>query len=189
MAADYVLLGLGNPGPPYRGTRHNAGAAFVEELSRRYCIPITRRKYRSLVGEGRIEGRSCLLALPQTYMNLSGQAARRMITYTGTPISRLVVIYDDLDLPLGRIRLRRDGGSGGHRGVGSIMENLGERAFIRLRIGIDRPPPDVPSEDYVLSRFRKSEAPLFREALDRAVQAVERLLTVGLDKAMSLSNA
>lgn len=189
MAADFILLGLGNPGPPYRGTRHNAGAALVEELSRRYGIPITRKKYRSLVGEGRIEGRSCLLALPQTYMNLSGQAARRILTYTGTPLSRLVVIYDDLDLPLGRIRLRRNGGSGGHRGVSSIMESLGERAFVRLRIGIDRPPAGVPPEDYVLSRFKKSEAPLLREALDRAVEAVGRILTVDLGKAMSLSNA
>lgn len=188
MPVDYIVAGLGNPGLPYRGTRHNAGAALVEELSKRHAIPLTGKKYRSLTGRGAISGRDCLLCLPQTYMNLSGQAVKRMLTYSDAPLSHLVIACDDLDLPLGRIRLRLGGGSGGHRGLSSIMESTGENKFVRLRIGIDRPPGSMAAEDYVLKRFNRSEGPLVGEALDRAIQALETLFSQGLDKAMSLFN-
>lgn len=189
MPVDYIVAGLGNPGPAYRGTRHNAGAALVEELSKRHCIPLTGKKYRSLTGRGIIAGRDCLLSFPQTYMNLSGQAVKRMLTYTGAPLSRLLIACDDLDLPLGRLRLRLGGGSGGHRGLASVIESTGENMFIRLRIGIDRPPGNMAAEEYVLKQFGRTETPLVGETLERAVQALETLLSQGLDKAMSLFNA
>jgi PTH1 family peptidyl-tRNA hydrolase len=188
MPVDYIVAGLGNPGLAYRGTRHNAGAALIEELSKRHSIPLTGKKYRSLTGRGIISGRDCLLALPQTYMNLSGQAVRRMLTYTGAPLSHLVIACDDLDLPLGRIRLRLGGGSGGHRGLSSIIESTAGNIFIRLRIGIGRPPGNMAAEEYVLKRFNRTETPLVGETIDRAAQAVETLLSQGIDKAMSLFN-
>jgi PTH1 family peptidyl-tRNA hydrolase len=181
-------VGLGNPGPQYRGTRHNAGAQFVETLSRRHHIPLDVAKYSSLTGRGDIAGRACILALPQTYMNLSGRAVKRMLSFTNTPVASLVVAHDDLDLPPGRIRLRTGGGAGGHRGVGSLIDHLQDPGFVRLKIGIGRPPPGHDAEGFVLGRFTRAERDLVTGAVDRGVQAVETLLTEGIDKAMSLFN-
>ena len=189
MPVEYVIVGLGNPGAPYQGTRHNAGASLVEELARRHRILLNRTKYRSTTGQGPIAGATCLLALPQTYMNLSGQAVRRMLTYTGTPAEKLLAVHDDLDLPLGRIRLRRGGGSGGHRGISSTADSVGESGFMRLKIGIGRPPEGMPAENYVLARFHKKEAPLIASALENAAEAVEMLISDGLERTMSRFNA
>jgi PTH1 family peptidyl-tRNA hydrolase len=189
MALEYIFAGLGNPGTPYLKTRHNAGAEVVEELAIKHRIPLDRSKYRSLVGQGNISGRSCLLALPQTYMNLSGQAVKRMLTYTGTPPVRLVVIHDDLDLPLGRIRMRAGGGAGGHRGIGSVIASLQTGDFLRLKIGIGRPPAAQTAEDFVLRRFNREERSLFLHTRERAVEALESLVADGLEKTMSLFNS
>jgi PTH1 family peptidyl-tRNA hydrolase len=161
----------------------------VEELAKRHRILLNRTKYRSTTGQGPIAGATCLLALPQTYMNLSGQAVRRMLTYTGTPAEKLLAVHDDLDLPLGRMRLRRGGGSGGHRGISSIADSIGESGFMRLKIGIGRPPEGMPAENYVLSRFNKREAPLIASALENAAEAVEMLISDGLERTMSRFNA
>lgn len=189
MPVEYVIVGLGNPGPPYQGTRHNVGASLVEELAKRHGISLNRTKYRSTVGQGPIAGVACLLALPQTYMNLSGQAVRRMLTYTATPPEKLLAVHDDLDLPLGRMRLRSGGGSGGHRGISSIADSIGESGFMRLKIGIGRPPEGMPADRFVLARFHKKEAPLITSALENAAGAVEMLVSDGLERTMSLFNA
>jgi PTH1 family peptidyl-tRNA hydrolase len=189
MSLDYIFAGLGNPGAPYIRTRHNAGAEVVGELGSRHRISINRSKYHSLVGQGRISGRPCLLAIPQTYMNLSGQAIRRMLTYTGTPLERLVIIHDDLDLPLGRLRLRAGGSAGGHRGVASVIASAQCGDFLRLKIGIGRPTAGEATEDFVLRRFSREERPTFLDARERAAQALESLVADGLEKTMSLFNS
>jgi len=184
----YIVAGLGNPGPAYHGTRHNAGAVFIQRLSARHHIPLDTEKYRSLIGRGEIGGRHCLIALPQTYMNLSGQAVKRMLSYTGTPFSSLLVAHDDLDLPLGKIRLRRGGGSGGHRGVQSVIDHLQTADFLRLKIGIGRPLPGRDAEGYVLGRFAPAERVILTESLNNAEKAVATLLADDPGKAMSLFN-
>lgn len=189
MSLEYLFAGLGNPGTPYLRTRHNAGAEVVEDLASKCRIPIKQSKYRSLVGRGSVSGRPCLLAIPQTYMNLSGQAVKRMLTYTGTPPSRLVIIHDDLDLPLGRLRLRAGGSAGGHRGVASVIASLQTGDFLRLKIGIGRPPAAQSTEDFVLRRFNREERPTFLQARERAALALESLVADGLEKTMSLFNS
>jgi PTH1 family peptidyl-tRNA hydrolase len=189
MSLEYIFAGLGNPGTPYHRTRHNAGAEVIEELGARHRIAVSRSKYHSLVGQGSVSGRPCLLAIPQTYMNLSGQAVKRMLTYTGTLPSHLVIIHDDLDLPLGRLRLRAGGSAGGHRGVASVIASLQSGDFIRLTIGIGRPPAAQPTEDFVLRRFSREERPTFLQARERAVDALESLVADGLEKTMSLFNS
>ena len=130
-----------------------------------------------------------MLALPQTYMNLSGMAVKRILAYTGTPPSSLVVAHDDLDLPLGRIRIRVGGSAGGHRGVSSIIDHLQTGDFVRLKIGIGRPPPGMRTEDYVLSRFTGKEKAIFSQSIARSIEACESLVVKGIDAAMNNFNA
>jgi PTH1 family peptidyl-tRNA hydrolase len=183
-----VLAGLGNPGRAYHGTRHNAGAAFVSYLAECQGVTLDTEKYRSLVGRGQLANHACLFALPQTFMNLSGHAVKRMLSYTGTPVSALVAVHDDLDLPLGRIRLRVGGGAGGHRGVQSIIDLLQTRDFLRLKIGIGRPPEGTSAERYVLAKFPAADRKVLAEAHTRAREAVETAILEGPAKAMSLFN-
>ena len=172
MSFACVLAGLGNPGRTYHGTRHNAGAAFVSHLAKGQGVALDTAKYRSLVGRGQLAERPCLFVLPQTYMNLSGHAVKRALSYTGTPVSSLVAVHDDLDLPLGRIRLRLGGGAGG-----------------RLKIGIGRPPAGTSAERFVLARFPAADRKVLAEAHLRARAAVETAILEGPAKAMSLFNS
>jgi len=189
MAFDRIVVGLGNPGPRYARTRHNAGFLAVEALAAAAGILLRQQRHGALVGEGRIGGRRCLLALPQTFMNRSGESVRRILDFTGAAVADLLVVTDDLDLPLGRLRLRRGGGAGGHRGLASILDHLGDQGFARLRIGIGRPPERVPAEAYVLQDFAAGERPLLDEALTRAREAAEAVIAEGLDAAMNRFNA
>ena len=189
MAIDHVLVGLGNPGPRYARTRHNAGFLLLERLAAENRIDLARERHGALVGEGRVAGRRCLLALPQGYMNRSGEPVRRILAFTGTGPESLLVAHDDLDLPLGRLRLRLGGGAGGHRGVASILEQLAGAPFARLKIGVSRPPPGLPAEAYVLQEFLPGEREVLREALERGTAAVETLLARGLEAAMNGFNA
>lgn len=141
-----------------------------------------------MLGEGRIAGRRLLLALPQTYMNRSGESVRRLLAYADADPGTLIVAHDDLDLPLGRLRLRRGGGAGGHRGIASILEHLGDAPFVRLKIGISRPPEAVPVEAYVLQEFAAAERDALREVLGRGAAALEVYLARGLEAAMNASN-
>lgn len=188
MAIDSVLVGLGNPGPRYERTRHNAGFLLLERLAAANGIDLARERHGARVGEGRIAGKRCLLALPQTFMNRSGDPVRRLLAFTGAEPSSLVVAHDDMDLPLGRLRLRIGGGAGGHRGIASILEHLGGADFVRLKIGVGRPPEGVPAEAYVLQEFAVAERELLAGALERAEAAVETLLARGLTAAMNACN-
>jgi len=188
LASDTVIVGLGNPGPQYERTRHNAGFLLLGELAAAHNIRIRQERHGALVGEGSIGAHRCLLALPQTYMNRSGDSVRRLLAFTGLGPGELVVVHDDMDLPLGRLRLRRGGGAGGHRGIASLLEHLGDPEFTRLKIGVGRPPEGVPAESYVLQEFAASERDTLRETLSRGVAVLEVLLARGLAAAMNVCN-
>lgn len=188
MAFDSVLVGLGNPGTRYERTRHNAGFLLVERLAAAHGIDLGRERHGSRVGEGRIAGRRCLLAQPQTFMNRSGEAVRRILSFTGTDAASLLVAHDDMDLPFGRLRLRAGGGAGGHRGIASILEHLADPGFLRLKIGVGRPPEGVPAEAWVLQEFGAAERAALPEVLGRGVEAIEVLLARGPAAAMNACN-
>jgi PTH1 family peptidyl-tRNA hydrolase len=188
MAIDTVIVGLGNPGPRYERTRHNAGFLLVGELAAAHGIAIRQERHGALVGDGGIGAHRCLLALPQTYMNRSGDSVRRLLSFTGLEPGALVVVHDDMDLPLGRLRLRRGGGAGGHRGIASLLEHLGSPDFTRLKIGVGRPPDGVPAEGYVLQEFAASERDTLGDTLARGVAALEVFLARGLEAAMNACN-
>lgn len=183
----FLLVGLGNPGRKYQGNRHNIGFMAVERLASKYQIAMNKVQQRAVVGDGRILGHSVLIARPQTYMNDSGTAVGPLADYYKIPPSHVLVVYDELDLPLGTIRLRPQGGAGGHNGMKSIIQHLGQE-FPRLRLGIGRPPGRMPPAAYVLQDFGKDEAPLVAEVLDTAVAAMETYLEAGIDAAMTRHN-
>jgi PTH1 family peptidyl-tRNA hydrolase len=184
-----LIVGLGNPGQEYSKHRHNIGFRVVDALARAHGFEFSRRKgAKARVAEGRIGGRPVILVKPQTFMNLSGQAVVRLSRTRGIPPESILVIYDDLDLPLGRLRLRPDGGSGGHKGMRSIIDALGTQSFPRLRVGIDRPPGQMDPADYVLHPFDDRQKPLLADAVARAVAAVELWLAEGIVAAMDEFN-
>lgn len=185
----FLIVGLGNPGPEYARTRHNAGFALVEALAERWQATWhVARRFRARVARARWNGRTLLLAQPQTFMNASGEAVGPMVRFYRLPLERLLVAVDDADLPLGEIRLRPRGSSGGHHGLESIEAALGSREFARLRIGIGRAPGAREITDYVLSRFSPHEAALLKKVLARAAEQVECWLAEGIHKAMSRYN-
>jgi len=182
-----LIVGLGNPGREYAGTRHNVGFEVVTLLSRRHNIPLGERGFRALYGRGTIAGQPVCLFLPMTYMNLSGEAVGAVSRFYRIPPEEMIVILDDVNLPVGQIRLRTQGSSGGQKGLESILQQLGTEAVPRVRVGIGRPSNgDVVS--YVLSRFKKEEEPLIQEAIERAADAVEDVLREGWNVAMSRYN-
>lgn len=184
-----LIVGLGNPGKEYASHRHNVGFQVVDALARAHGLRFSRCKgARAHLAEGQIGGKPVLLAKPQTFMNLSGQAVGRLSRTHGIPPERILVVYDDLDLPLGRLRLRPEGGSGGHKGMRSIIEVLGTHSFPRLRVGIDRPPTGVDPTDYVLQPFDPDQKPILNRAVDQAVAAVECWLLEGIEMAMERFN-
>lgn len=182
-----LVAGLGNPGREYQKNRHNVGFMAVERLARAYGISLSQVEQRSVVGSGHIAGRSVILAKPQTFMNKSGNAIGPLVNYYKIDPADAVVIYDDLDLPLGTLRLREQGGAGGHNGMKSIIQHLGN-GFPRLRLGIDRPPGRMPPAAYVLQDFGDEEWPIVEQVLDRAVDVVGILLRDGIELAMSRFN-
>ncbi|UCC64699.1 MAG: aminoacyl-tRNA hydrolase [Anaerolineae bacterium] len=183
----YLVVGLGNPGCKYARNRHNVGFVTVDRLAQRHGLTFARQKGRAKIVEGAIAGQRTVLAKPQTYMNLSGESVARLARFFKIPSEHMLVVYDDLDLPLARLRLRPDGGSGGHKGLKSIIERLGTQAFPRLRIGIGRPVHGDPV-DYVVQDFTADEWIDMDVALDRAVTAVEHWLAHGVDAAMNVFN-
>ncbi|CCW33984.1 peptidyl-tRNA hydrolase [Chthonomonas calidirosea] len=182
-----LIVGLGNPGREYAGTRHNVGFEVVTLLSKRHGIPLSERGFRALYGRGVIEGEPVCLFLPMTYMNLSGEAVGAISRFYRIPPEDMIVILDDVNLPLGQIRLRAQGSSGGQKGLESILQHLGTEAVPRVRVGIGRP-SDGDVVSYVLSRFKREEEPLVQEATMRAADAVEYVLKEGWNKAMSRFN-
>ncbi|HWR58249.1 MAG TPA: aminoacyl-tRNA hydrolase [Thermodesulfovibrionales bacterium] len=182
----WIIVGLGNPGRRYARTRHNLGFMVVDEIAERYGIEL-RKKDLYLIGKGSIEDSSVVLMEPLTFMNLSGLAVRGAMTKNNVQPERLVIVHDDIDMETGRLKMRKKGSSGGHRGIESIIESIGTKEFIRVKIGVGRE-EGVAAEDYVLRKFRKDELPLIKEAVVRAVDAIETIIINGIDKAMNSFN-
>ncbi len=184
----YLIAGLGNPGPEYADNRHNVGFRCLDRLAQTHRLAFRRRQKRAQVTSGRIQGHRVVLVKPQTFMNKSGESVARLAQFYKVDLERLMVVYDDLDLLPGTIRLRPSGGSGGHRGVRSIIHQLGSQEVPRLRIGIGRPPGRMDPADYVLQDVSGEEAILFDRVLDRAVDAIEIWLDEGIRRAMDEHN-
>lgn len=185
----YLIVGLGNPGAEYTRTRHNAGFLLVERLACRWQAEWSRaKKFAALLARVRRGERRVVLCRPQTFMNASGEAVRAVTDYYSVPLGRLLVVVDDADLPLGELRLRGRGSSGGHHGLESIEQHLGSREFARLRIGIGRQADAREITDHVLGRFSAAETALIEESLDVAAEQVDCWLDAGIGKAMSQFN-
>lgn len=184
----FIIVGLGNPGREYRDTRHNIGFMVIERLCKVMGISLSRVQSKALVGIGILEEQRIVVAKPQTYMNLSGQSVSGLVHFYKTPPECLMIAHDDLDLPLGTLRLRPGGGAGGQKGMGSIIQQLGTQDIARMRLGIGRPPGQMDPSDYVLQRFTKNEQPLLDQVLDRAEGAVREFVRQGLQMAMNQYN-
>jgi len=183
----FLIVGLGNPGPRYERNRHNIGFQCLDRLASEHHISVTRKRFRALVGEGQIAGRRAVLLKPQTFMNDSGLAVAPAVRWYNIPPERILVIYDDLDLPLGKLRLRPGGSSGGHHGIESIIAELGSPDFIRARVGIGRPERGDPV-DYVLGDFGAEQEPVIEETRHLVARAVVSVLEEGIDAAMNRYN-
>jgi PTH1 family peptidyl-tRNA hydrolase len=182
-----LIVGLGNPGRSHRKNRHNIGFMVVDNLAERNGISLGRIQQKAIVGDGRIAGRSVILAKPQTFMNLSGESVGSLVRFYKLSLENLIVVYDEIDLQPGTLRLREKGGSGGHNGMKSIIQHLGQD-FPRLRLGVGRPPGRMEPAAYLLQDFGEDEIPLLTETVDEATVAVETFLRHGIDLAMSKHN-
>jgi peptidyl-tRNA hydrolase, PTH1 family len=184
MSADlWLIVGLGNPGENYRSTRHNVGFRAAEILALKHDVKF-REKDEAIFGSYSLEGREVFLFFPQTYMNESGRAVAPFMRYRQIPLERLLVVSDDLDLPVGRLRLRTSGGTGGHHGLDSIASHLGSLEFARLRIGIDKPLSPGEGAEHVLSTFKPEEKLLIEEAIQKAATGMETYILKGAEVAM-----
>lgn len=184
----YLIVGLGNPGKEHRSNKHNIGFMLLDILADEYGCSFARRKSKSLVSEFMLDEAKVILAKPQTFMNLSGRAVAPLLRFFRIPPARMLVAYDELDLPLGRIRIRPAGGSGGHRGMRSIIHEVGTQDFPRLRLGIDRPPGRMDPADYVLQDFRADDQELVLGQLKRASECVSMFIREGIQAAMTCCN-
>jgi len=182
-----LVVGLGNPGRKYENTRHNTGFRVIDELSRRWAIPVNRRKFQALAGVGLIGPRQVVLLKPTTYMNRSGQCVREALKFYKLELADLVVVLDDMALPLGRLRIRPAGSGGGHNGLIDIIEELDAEEFTRIRVGIDFA-DSADSVDHVLSSFAPHEEAIVTSAIGKAADAVECWLNSGLETAMNKFN-
>ena len=183
-----LIVGLGNPGKEYAGHRHNLGFRCINHLAKAHGIGVDKRQCQAQVGAGRMAGVPVVLAKPKTFMNLSGESVRLLMERYKAKREDLVVIHDDLDLPPGRIRLYANGGPGGHKGVASIISALGSRDFVRIRVGVGRPPLGMDPVDYVLLDFSPTEREVIEEAIARVGEAVPFMLKEGLAAAMNRFN-
>lgn len=183
----HLIVGLGNPGRGHAFNRHNIGFMAIDRLAARHGIDMKRVQNKAILGSGRIADRPVILAKPQTFMNLSGEAVGPLTKFYKVPASNVLVVYDELDIPFGVIRLREKGGAGGHNGMRSIIQHLGNE-FARLRMGIGRPPGRMDAAAYVLQDFGRDELPLVSEMLSTAVAAIESFVGNGIDLTMSRFN-
>ena len=187
-SADLLVVGLGNPGEEYSKTRHNVGAEVVEILARRHGGKLRKQKERSLTDEVNVGGKRMALAVPLTYMNLSGEAVAPLVRRYGVEPSQLVVVQDEMDFELGRLQVKNGGGLAGHNGLKSIVAHLHTQDFVRIRIGIGKPPGQRQGADHVLRRFSKTERKEIDVTLEEAADAVELILAEGVDVAMNRVN-
>ncbi|HHU69020.1 MAG TPA: aminoacyl-tRNA hydrolase [Thermoanaerobacterales bacterium] len=184
----YIIVGLGNPGSEYEITRHNAGFMAVDYLAKKNGIKINKLKHKALVGEGKIAGENVMLAKPLTYMNLSGRSVKDIFEQNCADLEKLIIIYDDMDLDLGKIRIRVKGSSGTHNGMKSIIYQLQTEDFPRIRIGIGACPEGIDAVDYVLSPFSAEEQKIIGEVVKKIAEAVETIIMDGIPAAMNKYN-
>ncbi|HOQ37465.1 MAG TPA: aminoacyl-tRNA hydrolase [Acetivibrio sp.] len=185
----FIIIGLGNPGKKYENTRHNVGFDTVELLSRRHGITITKLKHKALLGDGKISGKRVILVKPQTFMNLSGESVREILEWYKVPVKNIIIIYDDIDLPAGKLRLRPKGSAGTHNGMRSVIYQIESDEFPRIRIGVGGPPEGWELADYVLSKLSGEDKKKVEEAIVYAADAVEEIVKSGIDVAMNKFNS
>lgn len=185
----FLIVGLGNPGKQYENTRHNVGFDAIDVLVDEYRIPSSGKQHKAMYGKGMIEGQKVILAKPLTYMNLSGEAVRAMVDYYKIdPETELLVIFDDISLAPGNIRIRKKGSAGGHNGIKSIITHLGTQNFQRIKVGVGEKPKNWDLADYVLGTFSKDDRKLVDEALERTAKAAALIVQGEIDEAMNLYN-
>jgi len=184
-----LIAGLGNPGYRYRFTRHNVGFLVVERLGEEFGLTLDKKKFKAHYGRGRVAGHEALIMEPQAFMNVSGEAVARFADYFRVPPADIVVVHDDLDLEFGRLKVKFGGGTGGHKGLNSIVRRLGTKEFGRVRMGIGRPPTVQAPSDYVLAMFTHEEMEVLPEFLENGCEALAALLTEGPGPAMNRWNA
>ncbi len=189
-APEFLVVGLGNPDKKYAFTRHNSGFLCVDMLAERYGFTVKKLKFKSLLGDAEIGGHRCLVLKPQTYMNLSGEAVRDAAQFYKIPPERIIVLFDDISLDVGKIRIRRKGTDGGHNGIKNIIYHLNSDNFPRIKIGVGKKPhPDYDLADWVLSEFKKDEEAPLKTALENATAALEYMLDGKIDEAMNRYNS
>lgn len=185
----FIIAGLGNPTAKYEGTRHNVGFAVIDRIAEEYHIAVDTKKHRALIGKGVIDGVKVVLAKPQTFMNLSGESIRELVDYyKADGETELIVIYDDVSLDVGQLRIRKKGSAGGHNGIKSIISHLGSDVFMRVKVGVGEKPKGYDLADYVLGHFSKTEKEVMDEAYGKAAQAVSLAGRGRIDEAMNRFN-
>lgn len=182
----YIIAGLGNPGSKYENTRHNMGFKAIDAMASEFGIDVNRAKFKGLIGEGRIGSEKVILLKPQTYMNLSGQSVREIMNFYKIPEENLIVVYDDFDLPIGSIRVRKSGGPGTHNGMKSVVQELGSRKFPRVRVGIGS--SDGSTIQFVIGKVGKDEQQILNEAAEAAASAAADIIRIGIENAMNIHN-
>jgi PTH1 family peptidyl-tRNA hydrolase len=180
-----LIVGLGNPGALYEGNRHNIGFLVADRLAAAHHILISQKRFKTILGKGLIDSQEVVLIKPMTFMNRSGEAVKKALLFFRSGVEDLIVIHDDLDLSLGRIRFKVRGGDGGHLGIRSIIESIGANTFLRLKVGIGRPPKGMDPAEYVLTAFNVLEQPCLERVLDQAAEAFKVMFVEGLQTAMN----
>jgi len=184
----FVIVGLGNPGSKYDNTRHNVGFDAIDILSEKYGIPVKKLKHKALLGDGNIADKRVILVKPQTFMNLSGESVRDIVEWYKVSMNNLIIIYDDIDLPIGRIRVRQRGSSGTHNGMRSVIYQIQSDDFPRVRIGIGKAPEGWQLADFVLSKFNPEDRKIIDESILKAAEATAEIINSGVEAAMSKFN-
>lgn len=185
----YIIVGLGNPTKEYDKTRHNVGFSVIDVLADRIGIEVTEKKHRALCGRGILEGQKVVLAKPQTFMNLSGESVRAMADFYKVEADEVIIVYDDISLEPGQLRIRAKGSAGGHNGIKNIIAHMGTQEFPRIKVGVGEKPRNMDLAAYVLSRFSKGEQELMDDAFKEAADAVAMMVSEGIDQAMNHFNA
>ena len=182
----YIIVGLGNPGKQYENTRHNIGFDVIETLAEQDHVAVLEKKHKAIIGKGFVSGQKCILAKPQTFMNLSGESVRRLLDYYKVDeTAELIVISDDVSLEIGQIRIRKKGSAGGHNGLKNIISHLGHDSFVRVKMGVGEKPPGYDLADYVLGHYTSEERKVMDEAAERAADAIRAIIAQGPDAAMN----
>ncbi len=183
-----IIVGLGNPGDQYENTRHNVGFKVIDRIGEKLSIPINKEKFNGICGEGMYNGKKVILLKPTTYMNLSGDSVCAIVDFYKIPLSDLLIVYDDIDIEVGKIRIRPEGSSGTHNGMRNIADMLGSHDFPRVRVGTGKPDENIDLADYVLSKFTKEENEAIKNSIEMASDAVLEILDNGIEKAMNIYN-